>query len=261
MKAAILNPIRFYKTSNVPNYTTKFPNPDNVTFGSQYFYGVNFSSWFIRFHIGIMYLQFEMTGADSKVLSVYKYVNGAFQISATIYGADITPSGWSGNYMYKFTVNLSDGVYYLSSTNGFKSDIFCVTSSAEVSEDFVKIDYLNSENDFGCIFGTNSFTSYFIGSLTPGAPKNEYSTYEDDRGEPVKLSATPQRVATLSLKGLHFTYVDMVNHIFSLDTITVNGIDYENDEAPTFDAIDGSDMGTLNIRLIQKTNDYYYDAD
>lgn len=258
MRSPLLNPIKFYKVSNLPDYLTTFPNPDNTPFGTSWSFGVNASPYFIRYHVGIMYLQMEVETADVKDLTVYKLTNGVFGSSSTISGVDISPVGWTGKKIYLYTVNLTEGIYYLTTTTGLQSDYFRIYDSAEDTEDLVKIEYTNSENDFGCILGVRVFYAYFVGSLTPDAPKNEYSNYTDDRGESVKLRSTPQRTAILSLKGIHSGYIDLLNMIFSLDDIEVNGIGYENEEAPTWEGAEGCDTGNITVKLLQKTNDYYY---
>lgn len=259
MRAAILNPIKFYTVANLPNYTTLFPTMDNAPFGAKWVYGVNASPWFVRVHVGVMYLQFETEVADNKTISVYKLgTNGVFGISSTITPTDISPVGWTGKKIYQYTLNLADGIYYLTTATGLQSDYFKIVSSSEESEDYVKLLYYNSENDFGCILVGHYLTAYLVGQLVSGTPKNEYSQYEDDRGEPIKLNATPQRTATLNLKGVHYTYLDLINHIFSCDHIEVNGVQYDNDEAPTVEDIEGSDLKNVQIKLTQSTNDYYY---
>lgn len=260
MRGAILNPLKFYDPVYLPDYLTIFPNMDNTTFGNAYTYGQHYSPDFIRLHTGEIYLQFETELAENLQLNVYKQneETKVFDWSSVVLGSDVSPSGWTGKSIYKFTLNLADGFYYVSFSNGYRSDYFQVTTDDEVLEDYIKITYANSDNDYGCIFGDNSFTIYLKGQLLMGVPQNEISSFESDTGEPVKLRSTPQRVATLILKGVHYSYVDMVNLIFALDTITVNGIGYENAEAPSWEPVDGGDLGSMTVKLIQKDNDYYY---
>ena len=253
MRGALLNPIRFYKPSELPDYSTIFPNFDNITYGNQYFYGVAASPDVIREHIGIMYLQFENEANATFTVSIYKLTNGVFTLNNTVESVDISPVGWITYQIHKVTIDLSDGVYYLTS-GGKTSDIFRVVS---INEDLVKIKYLNSKNDFGCIFSTNYFEAYFRGNIKKGDPKIDIEAFESDRGKPVKLRSTPQRTATLNIKGIHQLYVELVEMIFSCDTITINGIDYENMEAPSYDDMDGGDIGNMSIKLVQKNNDYY----
>jgi hypothetical protein len=185
---------------------------------------------------------------------VFETITGGFD------SVDISPVGWVGYQIHEVTVTgLTDGCYYLLDTDsGLISDIFYITSSTELTEDFVKIKYSNSVNDFGCIFGTHYFEAYFRGRLVVGESKIDYDTFEDDRSQPIKLKASPQRTANLSILGINYLYKDLIDHIFSCDTIEVNGVQYENMDAPSFDLIEGSDMGNITVKLAQSINDYYY---
>lgn len=258
MRGAILNPIRFYPSDLMPDYISVFPNFDNITYGNAYFFGVNASRYCIRVHVGDLYLQFLNPDNAAFELDVYKLSeSNTFEVVDTVTSVDISPVGWVGYEIHKVTLSLADGVYYLSN-NDYKSDIFRVTSNTRTIKDLVKIKYSNSINDFGCIFDTNYFEAYFMGNFKSGEPKNDIEAYNSDRGNPVKLRATPIRTATINILALHQTYKDLVEHIFSCDTIEVNGVLYENTESPQWSDIDGSDMGNITIKLVKKINDYYH---
>lgn len=254
MKAAILNPIRIYTGDGTPDYLTTFPNLDNVKQGLQLFFGVNASPSGIRQHIGEMYLQ----GAGSAQYEVWQVVDGVDTFVSVDDAVDISPDGWTGTAIYKITLDLPDGYYYLILDSVQMSDVFQITSSTSVTEDLIKIKYSNSVNDFGCIFDTNYFTAYFTGRLTAGDPKSESDVYDDDRISPVKLKSSPVRTATLTLFEVNHLYKDLIDMIFSCDTIEINGIAYVNDGNISFDAIEGCDLGNVKVKLVQEINDYYY---
>lgn len=255
MRGAILNPIRFYDSSEMPDYSITFPNLENVTYGFQYGFGVSSSPDVIRRHIGIMYLQF--LSANSVVsFKVYK-LNSAkvFDLSESVSSVDISPSGWTGYQIHKLTLDLDDGVYYVTDGSNYTSDIFQVVTS---SNQLIKIKYSNSVNDFGCIFATNYFEAYFTGKLIAGEPKNEVEAMESDRGAPIKLKSTPSRTASLTIYKVSHLYKDLLDMIFSCDTIEINGISYENSETISWEQNNGGDIGTATVKLVQKINDYYY---
>jgi hypothetical protein len=261
MRGAVLNPIRFYDSSAMPDWLTVFPNNDNVTYGNYNQFGVLPSPEFLRFHYGDMYLQFLNEDNEVKSFDLYKLnETNTWVLDSNIDSVDISPVGWVGNQIHKITLTgLTDGCYYLFEPDcNCKSDIFYMTSSIDFTEDFVKIKYSNSINDFGCIFGTHYFEVYFRGRLMTGEPKIDVDSYEDDRSNPIKLKASPQRTANLSILGINYLYKDLIDHIFSCDTIEVNGVQYENMDAPAFDLTEGSDMGNITVKLAQSINDYYY---
>jgi hypothetical protein len=109
------------------------------------------------------------------------------------------------------------------------------------------------------VFGNNSYVAYFKGDLLDGEPAIKYDSYTDDDNIPLKLNASPQVTATLSLVGVHYTYKDLFDFLFSLDTLMVNGVVYENVEAPNISKTKGSDLREVTIKLSKKTNDPYAD--
>lgn len=254
MKAAILNPIRFYTGTGVTDYLTTFPNLDNVKQGEQLFFGVNASPSGIRQHIGELYLQIQ----GVVQYEVWQIVDGVNTFVSVADSVDISPVGWIGTQIHKITLDLADGYYFLNLDSVKTSDVFQITSDTNITKDLIKIKYSNSVNDFGCIFGTHYFTSYFTGRLTTGEPKSESDVYDDDRSNPVKLKSSPVRTATLSLFAINHLYKDLIDMIFSCDTIEVNGVAYVNDGNISFDAVEGCDIGEVKVKLVQEVNDYYY---
>jgi hypothetical protein len=259
MRGALLNPIRFYRADDMPDYLTIFPNFDNTTYGEVYFYGVAASPDCIREHVGDMYLQFVDETNTGFTFDIYKLNDeNVFEAIDTVDSVDISPVGWVTDQIHKVTLTgLADGIYYLN-VDDYTSDVFRITSSTIATQDLVKVKYLNTYNDFGCIFGTNYFEAYFRGNIKKGESKIDVEAFESDRGIPVKLRATPQRTASLNILGLHQNYKELVEMIFSCNDITINGVAYENMEAPSFDAIEGSDLANMAIKLVQTNNDYYH---
>lgn len=259
MKGVLLNPIRFYNSTELPDYLTKFPNFDNVPYGQDFVYGVNSSPSGIRMHTGTMYLQFYNPDNAIKNLLIYKYTDGVWVYNSMVASVNISPVGWVGYQIHKITLSLADGIYYATFGTNCISDVFMITASVYKTKDLVQITYSHTVNDYSCIFGANYFTAYFKGSLAPGKPKTEIESYDSDRGNPIKLKSTPKRVAELKLYGVNYLYKDTIDTIFSCDTILINGVAYENIEVPTYEDVAGSDMTTITIELIQKNNNYYHE--
>lgn len=259
IQAPLLNPIRFY--TGLPDYSSSFPNMDNVTQRTMYIDGIHAAQYYKEWLLGKdIILQFEYEQGDNTDLKVYKYSQNTetYSLISTNLGVDVTPAGWIGNNYVKHTLTLLEGTYYLEFSDGYKSDIFTVINSTRLQKKLVEIVYTNSENDFGVILEDQTFRNYFCGQLVIGNPENEISGFESDRGELIKLSSTPKRIATLHINELHYTYVDHVNMIFSLDNITINGVTYQNTEPPTVDDIEYSDLKDVTIKLVQTNNNYFY---
>ena len=72
------------------------------------------------------------------------------------------------------------------------------------------------------------------------------------------MQATPKRVFTLNINELHVNYIDHINMLFSLDTLTVNGMEVENIEAPQVELVEFTDVCNITVKLYLVDNDYYY---
>lgn len=259
--APLLNPIRFYDSAKLPDYSTRFPNMDNVTQRTSYIDGIGAAQYYKEWLYGKeLKLQFEFQEGDNILLTAYKYNDSTetYASYTTSSGTEITPAGWVGNKFAKHSFSLSEGTYYLQFADGLKSDVFVVTNSLFQKKKFIEIVYSNSENDFGCVFEDESLSNYFCGQLMIGNPENEISGFESDRGNFIKLSSTPKRIAMLNINDIHYTYVDSLNMLFSLDDITINGITYQTSEPPTIEDQEFSDLKNITVKLIQTSNTYYY---
>ena len=262
MKCPIINPIKFYDSTAMPNWSTRYPNPDNTTQRTEYISGLSPVSYYKEYLVDqTIYLQFAKEVGDATTLTVKKYNEStyAYETNTTVTPTDITPSGWVGDTMLSYSLSLSVGTYYLTFDDGFRSDTFAVISDSELVKRLVKVTYTHAENDYGCIFDNSyTFTNYFQGQFMPAASENEIEAFETDRGEHIKLQATPKRVFMLNINDIHINYIDHVNMLFSLDTLTVNGMEVENIEAPQVELVEFTDLCNITVKLYLVDNDYYY---
>lgn len=258
MRGALLNPVRFYPSDQVPDYITIFPNFDNTTIGESYFFGIASSKSFWRVHVGEMYFQFLNPDNEVKSISVYKLSSSnEFELINAVDTIDISPVGWVGYQIHKLTLDLEDGFYYLKNAD-YTSDIFEVTSDVNYSEDLIEIKYSHTVNKFGCIFGSNYFKAYFRGNLEIGEPSGEIETFVKDGGGDVEMQTSADRTATLNILGVHQLYKDVITTIFLCNTKEVNGVKYTISELPQWSKIEGGDTGNIIVKLKQEQNDYYH---
>ena len=99
--------------------------------------------------------------------------------------------------------------------------------------------------------------AYFTGGLFPEAPGNEISAFTSDRGELVKLRATPQKIASLRIVDIHYSEINRINLILSCDSITINGTTYQNEEGIEIEEIPDSDLVNITAKIIQTNYNYY----
>jgi hypothetical protein len=259
MNAPLLNPIRFFDTQ--PDYQDIWPNIDNAPQRINNIDGIWAASYYKEWLYGKdLVLQFETIEGDTTGLKIYKYneITEIYDLDNTINPVIITPTGWQGNNFLKYTLTLAVGTYYLQFPDGYTSDTFVVTDDIQQRKRFIKIDYSNSQNDYGVIFDNFVFTQYLSGQLLINPPKKESSVLESDRGNITKLRDTPVRMASLHINDIHYTLVDHITMIFACDQLAVNGITYQTTEPPTIEPIEGSDLVNIVVSLSQTNNNYYY---
>lgn len=262
-----MQPIRFYKFGETPDYITYFPNHQNITHRFEYVPGLHpteyYTDWIVDNEISV---QFRLQVEGLEDLSVYKFnqTTKSYDLNTTITANNISPTGWQLDKVnrYNFTPSTA-GVYYFENTSsGWRSDKFCVWDDLKHKKRLVKIGYSNSENDYFIIFHNNltavyTPTAFFTGALYPDSPGNDISVFETDRGNPIKQRSTPQNIYNLKLLDIHYAEIQRVNMIFSCDTITVNGITWQNKEAMEVEQIANSDLVNITINLIQTDYNYF----
>lgn len=265
-----MNPIRFRNTDNDPDYSSIWPNYRNITQRVNNIPGM-YATEYYRDHVvnRPLYLQFETTTSYTNRINVYKYNTSveAYQFEQYINGTDITPTGWTGGDIYKYTFTpSSSGIYMMTFPDAdLTSDEFYVHDSVILKKYLIQISFYNTENDYGMVFydeTTLNFSglTYFTGILKNTQPGNVTSAYTNDRGGQEVLKKTPMHGAILTLTNVHHTYIENINMIFSCDRITVNGVEYSSKESPEVEEIDKSDLVNIKINLIKRTTSYYAEA-
>lgn len=262
----IINPMRFYDPTKLPNYADRWPNMDNVSMFVEWQKGVFASKFYRDFRLNEeMQLQFRFDSAITDTsIHVYKLneTTGIYSIDITLVPVEVTPTTWSGLPVYQYSWTPSEtGIYYMDFDDAdLISDRFLVHNEEKFLKRLVEIEYYHYENRYGALYyqnGAQVFTgkAYFQGQLIDGEPANEISQYMDDPGEVELLQATPQRTGIVNLFNLHYGYVDTLNYIFSNSEININGVQYQNTEAISVEKIPESDLRNITVNLFQKNND------
>jgi len=258
-----MNPLRFYgKTA--PDWQNTWPNCDNMQQRAQYFGGI-YPGMFYKDFIEGENIRLQFVSNELTPLKVYKWnmFKNIFELNNTLIPVFITPPGWIGENITLFDFALTTGVYYCQFDDGYTSDKFAVHSELKLRKKLIRINYYNSENDYGAIFENSDIivfspVTFFTGQLKAQAPENIISSYNSDRGNLIKLRATPIRLQSLELCDIHTSYIDHINMIFSCDYINVNGIEYQTSEPPQIAEKENSDICDLTIKLVMKNNSYFY---
>jgi hypothetical protein len=261
-----MNPLRFYKFGETPDWVSKFPNMENVYPGQEWIAGVNHTKFINDWVLGnTIAFQFAIYITTDAILIVRKLnSSGIYESVATIIPVNITPLGWVSESVYKYEYTFpSEGVYYFESVSaGYRSEKIVVHSDLKMKKRLVKLQYENTVNDYGMVFidnGTPRYTGliFLTGQLILGSPKNEISALKSDRGQLVKLRGTPIRTATLKLTDIFYADIDKINLILSCDTLTINGVTYQNEETGEAEQIGQTDLFKINVKLTQTNYNYH----
>ena len=257
---SLTTPLRFYEIGSGADYLTVWPTPDNVLQRQKWQDGIEAVEYWYKDHVvnQLLSIQFSYVGVTDQNIYVFKYnqSTGVFDAHSTLTPTDITPSGWVSDSVNKYDFTpAQEGLYYLEYTEpGWRSDEFVVHTDEKYRKRLVEIEYYNTENILDTIFFdgiVQKYTgkTYFEGHLKKNNLKNEYSQFVRDEGGVKRLRSTPIRSATLVMANVHYTYADIINWIFSLDTIVVNGVQYVADDTPNLDPIDKTDLVNITISL------------
>ena len=253
-----INPIRFRKINEEPDYNNFWPNDYNMVQQVGYYSGINATKFFKDFVQNIaITLQIEVTSEIGQQIRVWKLNDiKVWEQADIISPIDITPTGWVSGTVYKYEwTGTTGGVYYFDVIGqDIISDSFIVQDNDKFKKRLVKIEYWNSYNDFNSVFdenGTNLYKSitFFEGQLTDGDLSNEISGYNGDRGKFVKTRSTPVNTALLKIFKTNKTYRRLINTIFACDNIYVNNIRYTNEETPSRSDIRNSDLSNFEVNL------------
>jgi len=260
-----MNPLRFYDSTKTPNYTTRFPHPDNVSIGTKWQSGV-YPAKYVRESIinEAITFQARLESVIDKGITVYKETAGVFASVTSLVASNITPTGWTGLNVYNWTYTpTSEGLYYFAFNEGsLISDNIQVTDQTKLKQQLVKIEYSNSINDYDMVFVDGSTevyngVVYLSGGLRINGGKQELSTFESDRGVTTKLRATNTYGDLLVITELHGSYRKMIMDIFSCDSLTINGVGYQTPEPSEVEPVEGSDVCNVSVGVLETNLNYY----
>jgi hypothetical protein len=241
------------------------PRIDKMSDNTQYFRGIypvdNYmNDWKINETISIL-VRSEIAAIDvSGSVLVVNTPSGTVIVSPTVITGSSIPS--IGYYSYTPTTT---GNYTLSIVDS-PTNTYLYESKIRVREndqDLIEIEYVDSDNRYGGYWWQSASSqvwqpkAYFQGQYVPGAPKNDYSTYTDDPGEPKKLQASPQNTFDIIISDISNLQLKQINAIFSCSDIKINGQPIENEDIPEFEQFEKSNIGNVTINVTEVDNDYY----
>ncbi|MDD6210531.1 MAG: hypothetical protein PUB21_08005 [Bacteroidales bacterium] len=184
----------------------------------------------------------------------------------SFYEFTLNKSVWEEPGCYKILLNV-DNVDYVESLP------FIVSSDASYFENSVLISYTNRDNDiaFNTLFNYNNTQRTFSfrvqgGFKSSGVSMNvETENYRTQRQEIIPLYSIPYETETLVIGdslGVPVWIGRLINYIFSLSEVSVNGVDYvRNESSIPEQQVIAEDYKQYNysIALQRALNLMYYD--
>lgn len=154
------------------------------------------------------------------------------------------------NTLYEFAINMPQGLYQavlidLDERPGESSIVsipfFICSNSAHLS-DTIEIEYTNENNitSFGAVFKVGSVEKVFRLRVEGGFKSDSHALaisneqFRTQRQEIIELYAIPYEVSTLTIgsnEGVPFEMARLINNIFCLSSVRINGVRYVRSES------------------------------
>jgi hypothetical protein len=250
-----------------------FFNPIKDTFGVD-------SGYIQRWHTSdkIVIQVFQDTD-DSQTIEA-NLINIATGEQQTLTLSTYTPSGSSIVMSYATITGLDDGIYQLS-LEGILSEPFIVCSSDDLLDETMLIEYTNKDNDsiFNNIFYFNNQQVTFQFRVEAGfkpsgfLPHIENEQFRTQKQNIVELYAVPNNSYSLSVGnagGVPYCYADLINKIFCLSDVYINGVAYVRSESNIPEMTQVSDdlqmfylslvLETKEKEVVRLTDNYIFTA-
>lgn len=229
VKIPVINPIRFRPVTIGINYTTRYPRLDFMTQRQVYQKGVNANKYIHVDWQADKFLYFQLqVNSSPVVINAYMYGRDT-TFMAPISWTNITPVGWVGFPCIQLSILPAlTGVYYIalniagSLNENYVSDDFVVTNTVATDKNLVHIQYKNSYNKDGMIWGATYYNAFYTGMTRRGETQRENSISEEDDGTNI-YNTTAYHTRILQLTQIHETQLDQIEAMLSNDQLIVNG--------------------------------------
>lgn len=177
---------------------------------------------------------------------------------------------WLYYWPYYFPFTVDDGVYFLKITIVHTVGTVLLYSEpiyiCSDKENTVKIEYSNDVNDFDAIFTAPEGVTFMMrlegGMKSDGfAPGGKYTIFQDLDYQAVMLESQPYNVEKWTFgpgNGIPNHIADKLNRIFSLNNVTIDGVQYVRNEGAKMERIGETNypLAGWAIDLIKSENPY-----
>jgi len=262
----LLSPVTFARVKTF-DHIDNWADVDNTLFNADNFSDVDILP--TPYHLNWIKdkeLKFQIRQKGTVTVSIYNCATGA--VTGTIVGSNVTPTYFVSTfdvYNYAWTTG-TNGVWKIlihavqaGVHEYYESDAIVVSTDLP---ECIYINYYHTSNDFGIVFSIDGTAISFDGriylesNMTNQKPGNTLDVLTSDRGETEYLQATPRRLFDIKFLPLPRKIVEMLNLIFSCDTIEINGIGVQPEGVMSDEIIEGTLASVASITVQQKDWDY-----
>jgi len=270
-----INPIRLFPSYDSSyggmvtiDYDNLFPQPDIMQVGINYQKGIepmqNYKTdWLVNAPL-VFQVRFSDIPTILSAKLYHKY--GTTGIDKNLTVTDITPIGWVGYKIRKFSIKPTQaGAFFIylnfqvvADTFTFISDEILFTDTQSEDKTIIKVEFFNSFNDFDFIFD-DYYTVFYTGQFKPIAPETEITSFETDT--PSLIASKSFGQMELKICDIPNLYIDQISHQFLCDYIKVNGKEYISKNGIEISETNKSDSVDIDITLTSKHNiksKFYY---
>lgn len=265
IKIPYLNPIRFFSETTEDFFYNSLKDWEyKKGYCQKYCFGDNPGLQFITHYTGLWSgASIYLVDINNTTIDQWYLFNTESAYGGTIY------RWFSGFGTY------TEGVYFLRVKLANDTGALCSFLSepillAATHENTVKIIYKHDLNDFDCLFFVLGGTYYpgFMMRIEGGvkldgvSPGGNYTMFQNLDLNPVMLNSTPNTVFRFTFgnnQGIPNYLADKLNRIFSLSTVTIDGVGYARAEGAKLEASGRDQVYPLNIwtvDLVQSENLY-----
>jgi hypothetical protein len=209
-----------------------------------------YPDWLVNKEIS---LQAHISGIEIKAT-----MTNELGVETLMHHTDITPSGWTGYQVHKFTVTPKViGIYYITleyKESGIKRvirfDDFYVN---DISKRLVELKFKNSENNMGMVWDAY-YTAYYTAIYKESDGEQENSVFKTDTGTSM-LNSKDYGGIDVIFCDIQKRYKRTIEKQLRCDSILFNGMECICEANPTSEDTENSDVINITARLTFKNSD------
>jgi hypothetical protein len=236
------------------DYTNRLPIIDLMQLREQYqagIYPINiYPDWKVNEEIAIQF-QYDRISSRPSIANIYNESG----LVATMTWTNITPLGWVGYDVSKFTYTPTvSGYYYIEITYletgsriaTIRTDTFYVSDSLSDDKNLLELQFYSDENINGFVFD-QYYKAYYTGQWEPSDPDERSSIFDEDLK--AKLAAIEYDKIKITLTEIHISYYSVIAKQLQNKNLKLNGLSYIYESGISLERTEKTDVVNIIFEL------------